>query len=208
MSVVQMKPVTLAWAMREVLLMVLASRPKGDPLPRVAPEPTLGDAAVTLDAAWPVDWMKQPAEEIRTKYLLPLAQQVELGTRAWDRVSELPNPIGAFQSERVTRKEEGRGFSLRGMLRIVPMQEGNAVVQVRVDVVGQGPLERVHERRKLVWAYLEAMPEEAFGWFIAWGVQGWPSGLGGFSDEARGAIEAFQAECQHYRDLMEQDRRV
>lgn len=207
MSVVQMKPVTLAWAMRELVRLVLASRPADAPMPLVQEQPGTGDAAVTLDAGWPLDWMQEPAEDIRKKYLLPLAEKIEIGTRAWDHVAPLPNPIGAFASEVVTmRQQDGRGFSLRGMARLVPHNDGGSVVQIRVDVIGQGQIERVHVRRKLLLAYLEEMPEEAFGWFVAWGMNGWPDGLGGFKPESRAAIEALQVECRRYADLAERDR--
>jgi hypothetical protein len=48
-------------------------------------------------------------------------------------------------------------------------------------------------------AALATMPDEAFGWFVAWALQGYPDGLGGFQNESRTSIEALRAAA---KDLM------
>lgn len=60
---------------------------------------------------------------------------------------------------------------------------------------------------------LASMPDEAFGWFVVWAARGapggahtqpdiigqmFPDGLGGFSAEARAAIEALRAAAREY----------
>lgn len=49
---------------------------------------------------------------------------------------------------------------------------------------------------------LASMPEECFGWFVAW-AQGapaqYPDGLGGFRQESRDFIKALREAAHNYR---------
>jgi len=50
---------------------------------------------------------------------------------------------------------------------------------------------------------LATMPDEAFGWFVAWangGMMQYPDGLGGFKSESRESILALRKEAKEYLD--------
>lgn len=49
---------------------------------------------------------------------------------------------------------------------------------------------------------LISMPDEAFGWFVAWCMTGFPDGLGGFKPESRQSITALRAAAIVYRDAL------
>lgn len=52
--------------------------------------------------------------------------------------------------------------------------------------------------RERLLAALRDMPEEAFGWFVVWAQQGYPSGLGGFRPDSRTSIKALQRAAKRY----------
>ena len=60
--------------------------------------------------------------------------------------------------------------------------------------------------RKAILLALEAMPDEAFGWFVVWASTGatspltykYPDGLGGFRQESRDSILALQRAAEAY----------
>lgn len=55
-------------------------------------------------------------------------------------------------------------------------------------------------RRELIVA-LECMPEEAFGWFVAWAggaMAQYPDGLGGFKPDSRNSILALRRAASRY----------
>lgn len=65
------------------------------------------------------------------------------------------------------------------------------------------PPRKDNSRTKLL-AAVKALPDEAFGWFVAW-AQGkfaiqFPDGLGGFQPESRAAIERLQKEATAYQE--------
>lgn len=53
-------------------------------------------------------------------------------------------------------------------------------------------------RRKALITVLAEMPDESFGWFVAWALGGFPDGLGGFTPESRTAIEALRRAAEAY----------
>lgn len=57
---------------------------------------------------------------------------------------------------------------------------------------------RPDPRRAALAKVLAEMPEEAYGWFVAWAMQGFPSGLGGFKPESRASIEALRKAAARY----------
>jgi hypothetical protein len=61
----------------------------------------------------------------------------------------------------------------------------------------------VDPKRKALIAALAAMPEESFGWFVAWasGVNmQYPDGLGGFSSQSQASILKLRAEAKNYQE--------
>lgn len=52
---------------------------------------------------------------------------------------------------------------------------------------------RVPADRAKALAVLAAMPNEAYSWFVAWSVTGYPDDLGGFRPESRASIDALRA---------------
>jgi hypothetical protein len=68
------------------------------------------------------------------------------------------------------------------------------------------PAPDVATSRKALLLALEAMPDEAFGWFVVWAAGGatsplaykYPDGLGGFRQESRDAILALQRAAETY----------
>jgi hypothetical protein len=52
---------------------------------------------------------------------------------------------------------------------------------------------------------LATMPDEAFGWFVAWAsghMTQYPDGLGGFKDESRKSITELRKEAKHFMESM------
>lgn len=63
-------------------------------------------------------------------------------------------------------------------------------------------LQQDQKRVKLL-SVLAEMPDEAFGWFVALAIAGYPEGLGGFRPESREAIEDLRKAANQYRDYPE-----
>lgn len=52
---------------------------------------------------------------------------------------------------------------------------------------------------------LETMPEESFGWFVAWAsglMMQYPDGLGGFREESRQSIQNLRAAAKAYMETL------
>lgn len=52
---------------------------------------------------------------------------------------------------------------------------------------------------------LATMPDEAFGWFVAWAAGNmtqYPNGLGGFQNDSRKSITELRKEAKHYMENM------
>lgn len=70
------------------------------------------------------------------------------------------------------------------------------------------PILPVSERSKLI-GVLATMPEEAFGWFVAWAsgaMMQYPDGLGGFRDESEKSIKALRKAAKKYMETEHHDQ--
>jgi len=79
------------------------------------------------------------------------------------------------------------------------------------QAAGQGgSIIRQEEIRARLIAVLVTMPDEAFGWFVAWAMTSesishfkYPDGLGGFQQASRDAIEQLRAAAKAYMEALE-----